>query len=260
MRTGVCIVMKIFLMLLLSAAVAGCGARVEKNAAADEIVVAEASNLSEAFKEMGERFGARTGVNVVHSQGATAELSKQIENGAPFDVFASADAAHVDELLRKGFIADNSRSLYARGRLVLWLPRGDAGEVSRLEDLAGAHTSRIAVAKPEAAPYGAAAVEALRALGIWSKVERKVVYAQTVAQAKQFAATGNADAAFVPRSLVKGVEGRVIEVDARLHSPIHQAIGVVRTSKNQDSARRFVEFVLSEEGQAVLAAYGYERP
>ena len=227
---------------------------------ADEIVVAAAANLTDAFGEMGKRFTARTGVKVTNSFGATADLAKQIENGAPFDVFASADVEHVEELARKGLLADAPRGVYARGRLVLWLPQGSGSRVERVEDLTGEGVTHVAVAKPDVAPYGRAAVESLNALGLWAKVEPKVVYSQSVAQAKQFAASGNADAAFLPRSLVREGEGRALEIDARLHAPIDQSVGVVRASKRQDAARRFVEFLLSDEGQSVLKSFGYDPP
>jgi molybdate transport system substrate-binding protein len=245
------------LALLLSAGACGRG---EREAQAEEITVAAAANLTDAFGEIAKRFTARTGVRVTNSFGATADLSKQIENGAPFDVFASADVEHVEGLARKGLLADSPRGVYARGRLVLWLPPGGKASVERVEDLAGEGVSKIAIAKPDVAPYGRAAVEALNALGLWAKVEPKVVYSQTVAQAKQFASSGNAEAAFVPRSLVREGEGRAIEVDSKLHAPIDQAVGVVRASKRQDAARRFVEFLLSEEGQSVLKSFGYDTP
>ncbi|HZB45584.1 MAG TPA: molybdate ABC transporter substrate-binding protein [Pyrinomonadaceae bacterium] len=242
-------------ILLVSFVTAGCAPRVGERPVREEIVVAAAANLTEAFEEVGRRFTAKTGVRVVNSFGATADLSKQIEHGAPFDVFAAADVKHVEALERKGLLADGSRAVYARGRLVLWFPRGGAG----VEDLTGAGVTKVAVAKPELAPYGEAAVEALRALGVWERVEPKVVYAQNVAQAKQFAATGNAEAAFVPRSLLKANEGAAVEIDGALHKPIEQSLGIVRSSKKQEAARRFTEFVLSEEGQALLESYGYER-
>jgi molybdate transport system substrate-binding protein len=199
-------------------------------------------------------------VKVTNSFGATADLAKQIENGAPFDVFASADVEHVEALARKGLLADAPRGVYARGRLVLWMPPGGKASVNRVEDLAGEGVSKIAIAKPDVAPYGRAAVESLNALGLWAKVEPKVVYSQTVAQAKQFAASGNADAAFIPRSLVRAGEGTAIEIEGRLHAPIEQAVGVVRASKRETAARRFVEFLLSEEGQTVLKSFGYDAP
>ena len=245
------------LVLLLSAGACGRGGR---EAQGDEITVAAAANLTDAFGEIAKRFTARTGVRVTNSFAATADLAKQIENGAPFDVFASADVEHVEALARKGLLADAPRGVYARGRLVLWLPPGGKASISRVEDLAGEGVSKIAVAKPDVAPYGRAAVESLNALGLWAKVEPKVVYSQTVAQAKQFASSGNAEAAFVPRSLVREGEGTAIEIDARLHAPIDQAVGVVRASKKQDAARRFVEFLMSDEGQSVLKSFGYDTP
>ncbi len=226
---------------------------------AKEIVVAAAANLSDSFEEMGKRFTARTGVRVTNSFGATAQLSTQIENGAPFDVFAAADVKHVDDLAAKNLLTDGSRAVFARGSLVLWTPRGGAAEIKQIADLTGARVSKISVANPELAPYGQAAVESLRALNLWTQVESKVVYAPNVAQAKQFAASGNAEAAFIPRSLVKAGEGTFIEVDESLHQPLDHAIGIVRSSKQQDDARRFVDFVLSEEGQAVLESYGYRK-
>jgi len=242
---------------LLLFALPACGPWGEH--AEGEIVVAAASNLSEAFGEVGRRFTARTGVRVTFSFGATADLARQVEQGAPFDVFAGADVRYTDALAAKGLLLPETRGVYARGRLVLWVPRAEPA-LARVEDLAEAGVARVAVAKPDVAPYGEAAVEALRALGLWASVEPKVVYAQTVSQAKQFAATGNADAAFLPRSLLREGEGRLIEIDERLHRPIDQAVGVVAASRNREAARRFVEFLLGEEGQSVLKGFGYSPP
>jgi molybdate transport system substrate-binding protein len=248
-----------FALLSASLLSAGCGGS-GKREGGEEIVVAAAANLTDAFGEVGRRFTTKTGVRVTYSFGATANLAKQIEGGAPFDVFASADVARVDELARKGLILGETRAVYARGRLVLWVPAGGRAQVTRLEDLADAGVARVAVAKPDAAPYGRAAVESLQALNLWAAVEPKVVYSQSVAQAKQFAASGNADAAFLPRSLVKEGEGMAVEVEERLHAPIDQALGVVRASGKQGRAKQFAEFVLREEGQAVLKSFGYDSP
>lgn len=224
---------------------------------AGEINVAAAANLTDAFAEVAKQFTAETGVRVVYSFGATADLAKQIENGAPFDVFASADVEHVEELDHKGLLTPGSRALYARGRLVLWIPQGNS--INRIEDITRAEVNRIAIAKPDIAPYGRATVESLRALNIWQQVEPKVVYAQNVSQTKQFAATGNAEVAFLPLALVKPNEGRFIEVDERLHQPIDQALGVVKASGKQDAARRFRNFVLSLKGQQILEQFGYHK-
>ncbi len=228
--------------------------------ATTEINVAAAANLTDAFAEVAKQFTADRGVRVVYSFGGTTDLAKQIENGAPFDVFAAADVEHVEGLESKGLLTPGTRALYARGRLVLWTPPGSTVSITHIEDITRAEVKSVAIAKPELAPYGQASVVSLRALNLWQQVEPKVVYAQNVAQTKQYAATGNAEVAFLPLALVKPDEGRYIEVDERLHQPIDQALGVVKASSKQDEARRFTEFVLSEKGQAILEQYGYRKP
>lgn len=225
-----------------------------------QLIVAAAANLTDAFEEIGRSFTSKTGTRVVFSFGATADLARQIENGAPFDVFASADTANVDRLERQGLLTPGTRALYARGRLVMWLPPGSTLKVGRIEDIVSKDFERIAIAKPDIAPYGRATVESLRALGIWEQIERRVVYGQSVTHAKQFAATGNAEVAFIPLALVKPGEGYYLEVDERLHQPIEQALGVIKASPNQHIARQFVDFLLSVEGQELLSKEGYLKP
>ncbi|MGA9996095.1 MAG: molybdate ABC transporter substrate-binding protein [Pyrinomonadaceae bacterium] len=234
--------------------------KTEEQKSAQELTVAAAANLTDAFGELGKQFTEQTGIRVVYSFGATADLEKQIENGAPFDVFASADVEHVDALRSAGLLTEDTQAIFARGRLVLWTPQGSRVSLDKIEDITRADVERIAIAKPDVAPYGRATVEALRALKLWQGVEPKVVYAQNVSQAKQYAATGNADVAFIPLSLVHAGEGRAIEVDEHLHQPINQSIAVIKASGKQDGARRFVAFVLSTEGQALFERYGYRKP
>ncbi len=248
------------LLLACSCFLPSCNSKpASQTGASPEITVAAAANLTDAFSELAKQFTAESGVRVVFSFGATADLARQIENGAPFDVYAAADVEHIDGLENKGLLAPGTRAIYARGTLVLWVPPGKVLNITRIEDLSRSEIDRIAIAKPELAPYGKAAVEALTALNIWQQVESKVVYAQNVSQTKQFAATGNAEVAFLPLALVKPNEGRYIEVDERLHQPIDQALAVVKASTNQDSARRFTDFVLSEKGQRILEQFGYRR-
>src|ERR1700674_1661611 len=168
----------------------GCHTQSSKNNQPDraELVVAAAANLTDAFAEIGPQFTSETGIRVVFSFGATADLARQIENGAPFDVFAAADTAHLDQLEPKGLITPGTRALYARGRLVMWLPPGSSLKVSKIGDITAKKFERVAIAKPDIAPYGQATVESLRALGIWSQIEPKVIYAQNVSQTKQYAA------------------------------------------------------------------------
>jgi molybdate transport system substrate-binding protein len=225
-----------------------------------ELVVAAAANLTEAFAEIGPRFTSQTGIRVVFSFGATADLANQIKNGAPFDVFAAADTAHLDQLERVGLITPGSRVLYARGRLVMWLPSASKLTVSQIGDITGKEFERIAIAKPDVAPYGEATVESLRALGIWSQVESKVIYAQSVSQARQYAATGNAEVAFIPLALVKPGEGTYIEVPEESHKPLDQALGIMNDSTRQRAAWQFVDFLLGKEGQELLLKNGYSKP
>ncbi|MDP9170108.1 MAG: molybdate ABC transporter substrate-binding protein, partial [Acidobacteriota bacterium] len=130
-------------------------------AAPKEVVVAAAANLSEALPEIGRAFEASTGIHPVFSYGSTAQLARQIENAAPFDVFLSADAEHVDELVAKGLIARTSRAVYATGVLALWIPPGSHTGVKRLEDLTLPTVRIIAIARPELAPYGQASIDTL---------------------------------------------------------------------------------------------------
>lgn len=239
-----------------------CQSQTSQNRPTDsfELIVAAAANLTDAFAEIGPRFTSKTGIRVVFSLGATADLAKQIENGAPFDVFAAADTEHVDQLEREGLLTPGTRALYARGRLVMWLPPGSGLKAGRIDDITAKAFDRVAIAKPDVAPYGQATVESLRAMGIWSQIEPKVVYAQNVSQTKQYAATGNAEVAFIPLALVKPGEGTYIEVDETLHRPIDQALGIIKASTKQAAARQFVDFLLSNEGQELLSKMGYRKP
>jgi molybdate transport system substrate-binding protein len=250
------------LCLAVLAAGLSCARREERRVdeASGEIVVAAAASLTHAFEEIGRRYTERTGVRVTYSFGATGDLAKQIENGAPFDLFAAADVEHVDALGSKNLLLEGTRAVFARGRLVLWVPGASRVGVGRVEDIAGTQVTRVAVARPEVAPYGRAAVEAMRALGIWELVEPKVVYAQNVAQARQFAATGNADAAFLPRALVREGEGQSLEIEEKLHAPIEHAIAVIRASQRHREAAEFVSFVRGDEGRAILTRHGYGTP
>lgn len=254
--------MRGFLIVCLVLISLSCHSKSPNNTQADrpELVVAAAANLTEAFAEIGPRFTSQTGIRVVFSFGATADLAVQIKNGAPFDLFAAADTAHVDQLERQGLITPGSRVLYARGRLVMWLPPGSNLRVSQIRDITAKEFERIAIAKPDVAPYGQAAVESLKALGIWSEIESRVIYGQSVSQAKQYVATGNAEVAFIPLALVKPGEGSYIEVPEESHQPIDQALGIVNDSTRQRAAWQFLDFLLGKEGQELLLKNGYSKP
>ena len=129
------------------------------------------------------------------------------------------------------------------------MPPGSKIKFERVEDLEHKAIERIAIAKPDIAPYGQAAVETLRALNLWQQVEPKVVYGMNVSQVRQFVSSGNAEVGFLPRSLVQDGKGTYLEIDEKLHQPIDQALGVVQASTKQDDAQRFTEFVLGPQGK-----------
>jgi len=180
------------------------------------LTVAAAANLTDVFAEAGKDFKAKTGVDVVYSYGSTAQLAQQISNGAPIDLFAAADTEHIDSLIKSQKVLADSRAVYARGQLALWIPKAVTGSAPQLKDLAAPRIRYIAIAQPALAPYGVASVEALKAANLWDSLESKIVYATSISQARQMAASGNADAAFTAYSLVIHEGGAVLKVDPQL--------------------------------------------
>ena len=225
-----------------------------------EVTVAAAANLGEVFRALGPQFEAATGIHPVFSFASTAQLALQIENSAPYDVYAAADVEHVLQLEKKGLLLPRSRAVYATGILALWIPPGSAAKVDGPAGLVRSNVRVIAIAKPELAPYGQAARETLQHLGIWDRVQARVVYADNINMAKQYGASGNADAVFTAYSLVIKEAGKVIKVDEKLHLPIDQALGIVAASKHLDRAQQFVEYLLRGKGRDVLGNSGYRLP
>jgi molybdate transport system substrate-binding protein len=222
-----------------------------------EIVVAAAANLTQAFEQVATRFEMETGIHVTLSFASTAQLAQQAENGAPFDLFAAADVEHIDALDKKGLLLPGSRAIYAQGVLALWIPPTSSAPVQRIQDLTSDRVKIVAIAKPELAPYGAAAVAALKSAGIWDRVQPKVVYAENINMARQYGVSGNADAVLTAYALVLKDKGVVHQVDRQLYPPIDQALGILASSHKQAEARRFVDFVLRGNGKAVLGEFGY---
>jgi molybdate transport system substrate-binding protein len=222
--------------------------------------IAAAANLTTALQAAGPKFEAQTGIHPVFSFASTAQLAQQIENAAPFDVFMAADDTHAGQLEEKHLLVPGTRAVYAIGVLALWLPPGSPAAVTRIEDLLSPTVKTIAIAKPELAPYGAAAVESLKAAGIWDQVQGRVVYAENIAMARQYGSSGNADAAFTAYSLVLHDPGKIIQIDEKLHKPIAQELAILASSKNQAEARKFTAFFLSGGGRDVLRAFGYSFP
>jgi len=228
--------------------------------ATPKITVAAAANLSGVLEEIVATFHKQTGIEVVLSYGSTAQLAQQIENGAPFDVFAAADTRHVDQLIEKGLLVAGSRAIYARGQLALWIPNVEKSGVRDIKDLTSPGIRFIAVAQPELAPYGEAAVETIKTAGLWEALQPKIVYASNISMTRQFAATGNADAAFTAYSLVRTEHGTVVKIDPQLYTPIDQAVGVLTASEHSSEAHQFTAFLAGSEGQTILKNGGYLIP
>lgn len=219
--------------------------------------VAAAADLSLAFAELGKAYEAETGQPVTFSFGSTGLLAKQIIQGAPFDVFAAANVSFADDVIKGGACAADSISLYARGRIVVWVKKNQKVPQS-VKELGDAHYVRVAIANPDHAPYGRAAMQALTAAGVADTIKPKLVYGENVQQALQFAQLGNAEAAIVALSLAIVSDGAYLEIPVDLHQPIDQAL--VTCGKNGDAARRFTAYVNAPAGRAIMRRFGFLLP
>jgi molybdate transport system substrate-binding protein len=232
-----------------------CGGAEAGNADGEPLLVMAAASLSEAMPALIERFEVDTGIEVDLTLSSTGSLAAQIVNGAPGDLFFSADVSTVERLAAEGLIRRASVSTFAVGDLALvWRP-----ELPRPRTLAALSDPAyrvLAIANPETAPYGAGAKEALQRVGIWEAVQLRIVQGENVAQAYQLVQTGNADAAIVARSVVDTAATPTLPVGAALHAPVRQAAGILSRSVHP-AAERFLGFVLGTEGQAILARYGF---
>jgi molybdate transport system substrate-binding protein len=230
------------------------------------VAVAAAANLRLAAEALKRAFEAeRPDVEVALTFGASGTLFAQIQSGAPFDLFLSADREYPLKLVAAGLAAAGDESIYAFGKLVVWLPPGSPLDLERagLAALRDPRVKRISIANPATAPFGAATVKALEAAGVYAAVKDRLVLGTSVAQAAQFATTGAADVAFLPLSLTFAKElagGKVVPVPQRLYPPIAQSAVVLAASRAPALARAFLAFVTGEEGRALLARSGYALP
>jgi len=223
-----------------------------------ELHVAAASDLIQAFEEIGKEFEATHKTKVVFSFGSTGLLTRQIENGSPMDVFAAASVDFISQLEQKGLIVPDTKATYARGRITLWTTKDSKLKIETINDLTNADVKRIAIANPDHAPYGAAARDAMQTAGIWDEVKSKLVLGDNIRQTLQFAETGNVDVAIVALALSKQSDGRWVLVPQDLHKPIDQGLAVIKSTKNEKAARDFASFVTSPQGRAILTKYGFE--
>ncbi len=235
-------------------------------APARTLTVAAAANLRAAAEELKQGFEAeQPGVEVALTLGASGTFFAQLRNGAPFDVFLSADREYPARLVAARLGAAADERTYAFGKLVAWLPPGSTLDLERrgLAALADPAVKRIAIANPAVAPFGRATEAAFRAAGVEQAVKEKLVLGTSVAQAAQFATTGAADVAFLPASLTAGEElsrGRSVPVPEALYPRIEQSGLVLSAARDPALARAFLAFVTGAKGRAILARCGYGLP
>lgn len=246
------------LLLVLS----GCAAQGSPTAAPapEALLVAAAADLQFAFTDVAALYRQQTGRQVILTFGSTGQLSQQIENGAPYDVFASADESYVDGLSAKGLTLPETQQLYAQGRLVLAVNKQSGLHVTDLKQLADPSVKQISIANPDHAPYGKAARQAMQAAGVWESVKSKLVYGDNITQALQFIQSGNAAAGIVALSVAGVPEISSTLIDAKLHEPLNQKLTVLRRTKLADAARAFIALVNGPQGRPIMKKYGFVLP
>lgn len=224
---------------------------------AGETLVAAAANFTAAANEIGEAFTKATGHTVKYSFGPTGQFYTQITQGAPFEVFLAADAERPAKAETEGFAVAGSRFTYAVGKLVLW-STDPALVDAKGEVLKTGAFEKIAIASPQAAPYGAAAVEAMTSLGVFAALEPRIVQGASISQAHQFVATGNAALGFVALAqIVLDDKGSRWIVPDDLYSPIVQDAVLLKTGEASEAAKAYLAFLRGPEAKAIIERYGY---
>ncbi len=254
---------------LLVAGLFGCNPRGRAGTASAPEVralrVAAAADVEPAFVELGRRFTEKSASRrqVVFSLASSSVLAKQVEQGAPFDLFAAANAELIEHLAQSGYIVRASVRPYARGRLILWTSAKETVDTAPPASAGGAIAGlrspryrRIAIANPEHAPYGQAAVQALRAAGLFDELRPRLIYGENIRQAHQYVATGNADVVIGALSLAKDAGGSYTLVPEALYAPLVQVLGIVKGG-DEAGAAQFLDLIFSAEGQAILQRHGF---
>ena len=240
-----------------------CIAAVSSSALANKITIAAAADLKFAMDEIVTAFkraNPADRVDVIY--GSSGKFNTQIREGAPYDLFFSADIAYPRELAKEGLAASEVKP-YAVGRIVLWSASRDATKMT-LASLADPKVARIAIANPKHAPYGKRAEEALRSAGVWDKVQPKLVYGENIAQTAQFVQSGNAQAGIIALSLAVNPElaakGGYALISDALHSPLEQGYVITRRAAGNPLARRFADYMGGKPARAVMVKYGFVLP
>jgi len=222
--------------------------------------VAVAANFMEPARAIARQFEQQTGCKVVLSFGSTGQLYAQIKNGAPYAVFLAADSARPELLERDGPGVAGTRVTYAVGKLVLWSPRAGFVDANG-QVLAGGGFSHLAIANPDLAPYGAAAREVLMHLGLWERLQDRIVRGENIGQAFQYVRTGNAELGLVALSQIQRpgepADGSQWLPPQSMYTPIDQQAVLV---KDEPAGRKLLEFLRGEQARAIIRSYGYDTP
>ena len=249
----------------LAALLGGVGAVWTDPAGAGEITVAAASDLNFVFKEIVADFEKKTGNVVKLSLGSSGNFYAQLSNGAPFDLFFSADIGYPKKLEETGLAETGTLYMYAVGRIVIWVPKGSPIDVRWLGMKVLQHPSvkKIAIANPKHAPYGRAAVAAMEYFKVYDAVKDKLVLGENISQTAQFVQTGGADIGIIALSLAVAPamkeRGTYWEVPLEAYPRLEQGAVVLKTAKDMKAARSFWEYIKGPEGTAVFRRYGFYR-
>ena len=230
-----------------------------------EIRIAAAADLKFTMTELSQAFEKLTGTKVSATFGSSGNFFSQFQNGAPFDLFFSADIDYPKKLEAAGLAEPGTLCEYAVGRIAIWTPADSKVDVSNQgwQALRDPRIEKIAIANPKHAPYGRAAVAALQNAGLYESVKSKLVFGENISQAAQFVQSGNAQAGIVAMSLALSPamrEGKRWEIPANMHPALQQGAIVLKNARNREAARVFIEFMKSREARAILGRYGFELP
>lgn len=232
---------------------------------AEEIAVAAASDLNFAIKEVIGEFEKQTGHRVKLSLGSSGNFYAQLQQGAPFDLYFSADIGYPKKLEEAGLTVPGSLYRYAVGRVVLWAPKTSSLDVAKgLTVLREATIKKIAIANPKHAPYGRAAVAAMEHARVYADVKDRLVLGENISQAAQFIESGACDVGIIALSLAMAPAmksaGHYWQIPAEAHPPLEQGAAILRQSKHQELARTFLGFLQGSQGQEIMIRYGFTLP
>ncbi|MFV8827764.1 molybdate ABC transporter substrate-binding protein [Alkalihalobacterium sp. APHAB7] len=225
-----------------------------------ELKVAAASDLTLAFTEVGQLFEEETGGTVTFSFGSTGQLADQIENGAPFDIFAAANIHFVDQLNEKELIIPDTQTTYAFGRIGIATLPDQTISIETLDDLLKEEVRKVAIANPDHAPYGLAAKQALEEADLWEGLQGKLVYGRNISDTLAYIETGNVEAGIIALSLYKDDEVDFHIINDDMHAPLEQSIAVINRTTEEELAREFIQFIMGPIGKPIMERYGFVVP